>query len=43
MPVIEEYLRIQWEIAVTDDRERRLLARQKELRAEMKPAGSASE
>jgi len=43
MSTIEEYWRIQWEIAVTDDRERKLPARQKELRAQMKPVGSASE
>ena len=29
---IEEYWRIQWDIAITDDRERKLLSRQEELR-----------
>jgi hypothetical protein len=28
----EEYWRIQWEIAVTDDKERKLLQRQEELK-----------
>ena len=29
----EEYWRIQWDIAITDDRERKLLQRQEELRS----------
>lgn len=28
----EEYWRIQWDIAITDDKERKLIARQEELR-----------